>query len=62
MWAAVVSGRYAAVTSTVRKEIEEAIVARLESKSDHMYQWSRWAAAHEASYAVMEWLEGEGLL
>jgi len=34
---------------------------RLESKSQHSYQWPRWAAAEEASYAVMEWLEGEGL-
>ena len=55
------TGGYAAIYSTVRKEIEAAILARLESKSSHDYQWSRWAAADEASYAVMEWLEGEGL-
>jgi len=52
---------YGPIHSTVRKEIEAAILARLEAKSDHMYQWPRWAAAEEASYAVMEWLEGEGL-
>ena len=52
---------YAPIHSTVRKEIEKAILDRLESKSDHHYQWPRWAAAEEASYAVMEWLQGEGL-
>lgn len=52
---------YKRIHATVRKEIEAAILARLEAKSDHMYQWPRWAAAEEASYAVMEWLEGEGL-
>lgn len=52
---------YRPIHSTVRKEIEAAILARLESKAEHSYQWSRWTAAEEASYAVMEWLEGEGL-
>lgn len=56
------SGGYGPIASTVRKEIEAAVLARLEDKSDHTYQWPRWAAAEEASYAVMEWLEREGLL
>lgn len=56
------SGGYGPISSTVRKEIEAAILARLESKSEHHYQWPRWAAAEEASYAVMDWLDGEGLL
>jgi hypothetical protein len=56
-----VSHGYGAIYSTVRKEIQAAILARLEDKSDHNYQWPRWAAADEASYAVMEWLEAEGL-
>ena len=41
-----------------RKEIERAILARLEAKSDHDYQWPRWAAADEASHAVMALLFG----
>lgn len=53
---------YGPIYSTVRKEIEAAILARLEDRSDHNYQWPRWPAAEEASYAVMEWLDGEGLL
>jgi hypothetical protein len=32
----------------------KAIVARLESKSDHMYMWPRWAAAEEAVQALAE--------
>ena len=56
------SGGYGPIASTVRKEIEAAILARLEEKSAHNYHWPRWPAAEEASYAVMEWLEGEGLL
>lgn len=52
---------YGPIRSTVRKEIEALILARLEAKSDHHYQWPRWAAADEASCAVMEWLETEGL-
>lgn len=55
------SGRYEHISSTVRKEIEALILARLEDKSEHRYQWPRWAAAEEASYAVMEWLTDEGL-
>jgi hypothetical protein len=40
------------------KALAAEIVARLESKSDHMYQWPRWAAADEAAEAVLSssWL------
>lgn len=47
---------YGHLNDPLRKAIEQAIVARLESKSEHNYQWPRWAAADEASHAVMELL------
>lgn len=47
------------MSESARKEIEAAILTRLEAKSQHEYQWPRWAAAEEASRAVMEYLDGE---
>lgn len=42
--------------SATRQDIEAAILARLEAKSEHAYQWPRWAAAYEASCAVADLL------
>ena len=56
------SGDYTYLNDPIRKGIEAAILARLEGKSDHLYQWQRWAAADEASHAVMQHLVDEGLL
>ena len=39
-----------------KSEIETAILARLEAKSEHDYRWPRWAAADEAAEAVIELL------
>lgn len=51
---------YEHYASPTRKRIEQAILDRLERKATHDYQWPRWAAAEEASHAVMEVLTGEG--
>jgi hypothetical protein len=36
------------------KRYEEAILARLEAKAEHTYQWPRWPAAYEAAQAAVE--------
>ena len=41
-----------------KKNLYDAILARLEEKSDHEYMWPRWAAADEAAGAVLPILEG----
>lgn len=45
-----------------RQEIYDAILARLEEKSEHAYQWPRWAAAEEASMAVIQLLIGKDMI
>lgn len=48
------TGNYSTHADPHRRQIEAAILKRLEEKSAHEYQWPRWAAAEEASHAVME--------